>query len=419
LSQKQLIINCYKTKIDQYPTLKRDELQIILSKELEISQRTISTTISKYEKLKKNKKKIRGNINDKIDESEKSAIRRIIHSFWFENQIPTFDKIYLNVRAYKELPNFTKSTLYSLIRKHMGFERAKGTNAVVEKNDTILCRRNYLESIMKYRSEGRPIYYMDETCINIGENAGKDCFSKDLSTRPTKPNDKDKWLVVVHIGSEDGFVDNGLFCFEAKENTNDYRVEMNGNIILDWLKFIVPCLNDYAVIIMENAPYHSLKHDDVPTSATEKSIIIEWLRSKGEIIDRPMVVAQLMAMVERIKPSYDTYVVDDFLKEHNMNVLRLPPYHCELNPIKMAWSMVKNYVNINNTTYKLDDGLELIDKAVDKVNSYVWKDFINIVVEEEKKFWDMDFIMDNMLKEQQSLFITFTDETTDASEDVI
>lgn len=36
-------------------------------------------------------------------------------------------------------------------------------------------------------------------------------------------------------------------------------------------------------------------------------------------------------------------------------VLRLPLYHCELNPIELAGSSVKNHVWINNKTFKLPD----------------------------------------------------------------
>jgi len=409
------------SKIAQHPRLKKQELRNVLSKELAIAQRIVSKTIFDYEKYKRvssrSKKQIRNNISDKLYESEKCTIRRIIHSFWFEKQIPTLDKIYARINAHEELPNFNKPTLCSLLRNYMGFEFVKrtDTSAVVEKDDIILLRRNYLEAIMKYRCDGRPIYYMGETCINIGESAGKDCFSKDLSIRPTKPNGKDKWLVVVHIGNEDGFVQGGLFCFESKGNTKDYRVEMNGDIILEWLKNVMPYLKDYAVIVMDNAPYHSLKHEEVPTSATEKSVIIEWLRSKGEVIDRPMVIAQLMAIVQRIKPLCDTYVVDEFVKTYNKTVLRLPQYHREINPIDMAWSVVQNNVNMYNTTYKLNDGLQLLEEAIDKVNGKMWKHFISIVVEEEKKLWDMDFIIDKILEEEQCSVVTLTDETSNES----
>lgn len=55
-------------------------------------------------------------------------------------------------------------------------------------------------------------------------------YDKGLSTGAVNPTGKGKRLIVCHIGSEDGFVPDGLLCFEPKKNNQDYHDEMNGNI---------------------------------------------------------------------------------------------------------------------------------------------------------------------------------------------
>nr|CAH7729963.1 unnamed protein product [Callosobruchus chinensis] len=40
-------------------------------------------------------------------------------------------------------------------------------------------------------------------------------------------------------------------------------------------------------------------------------------------------------------------------REMGFTVLRLPPYHCELNSIELVWAQVKNEVERKNTTLKL------------------------------------------------------------------
>lgn len=57
-----------------------------------------------------------------------------------------------------------------------------------------------------------------------------------------------------------------------------------------------------------------------------------------------MVIAELLDIVKRIKPQYDKYLIDELAQTHNKKVLRLPPYHCELNPIELAWANVKDHV---------------------------------------------------------------------------
>lgn len=41
---------------------------------------------------------------------------------------------------------------------------------------------------------------------------------------------------------------------------------------------------------------------------------------------------------------------DEEANLHNKTVLRLPPYHCELNPIEVIWALVKTYVSEKNKT---------------------------------------------------------------------
>lgn len=64
-----------------------------------------------------------------------------------------------------------------------------------------------------------------------------------------------------------------------------------------------------------------------------------------------MVIAQLLDIVKRIRPNYDKYVIDELAETHNRKILRLPPYHCELNPIELAWASVKSHIKKNNISY--------------------------------------------------------------------
>lgn len=66
-----------------------------------------------------------------------------------------------------------------------------------------------------------------------------------------------------------------------------------------------------------------------------------------------MIILRLLEIMKRIKPQHDKYVFDKFVKNHDTEILCLPQYHWELNLIKLAWSSVKKYIKINNTTFKL------------------------------------------------------------------
>jgi len=111
---------------------------------------------------------------------------------------------------------------------------------------------------------------------------------------------------------------------------------MNGNTFFEWFCGILPLLKDNSIIVMDNAPYHSVKTEQSPTTAWKKADIIQWLESKGIKIIEPIIKFELLRKVKEIKHKYDLYVVDEEAKKQNKIVLGLPLYHCELNPIELA-----------------------------------------------------------------------------------
>ena len=49
-------------------------------------------------------------------------------------------------------------------------------------------------------------------------------------------------------------------------------------------------------------------------------------------------------------------------KEYGHEILHLPPYHCELNPIELAWAAEKSYVAGENKDMSLDSVEKLFRK---------------------------------------------------------
>ncbi|KAJ8910588.1 hypothetical protein NQ315_013557 [Exocentrus adspersus] len=214
--------------------------------------------------MEPNLKKLRLSFKEKIDELDKNAIRRKMHEFYRNKELLTLD--------------------------------------------------NVMQAVA--------LYYLDETWINAGDvpekiwmdttiKSHRDAFLRDLSTGPANPSGKGKCLIVLHIGSSAGFVPGGLLCFESKKNTADYHDEMNGNTFLDWFKRVLPTLNDNCVIVMDNAPYHSVKMEKIPNTSWRKNEIIDWLPSKGKEIDNTMVKAELLRIVAIEKEKYNKYIIDE------------------------------------------------------------------------------------------------------------
>ncbi|XP_015365184.1 PREDICTED: uncharacterized protein LOC107162689 [Diuraphis noxia] len=357
-SERLRIINMYKANLEEDPNMSMRSMRQIISKNMGISESTVHRTINVYKETSTvtspKRKRVRENVFHLYDDFSRNAVRRHVHNIWFRREIPTIDKIHKEVSDDKSLPAISRTSLFKLI-KDLDFRYCKRSrnSALTEKNEIVVWRRRHLRAIREYREQGRHIYYLDETWVNAGE-----C------------------LIVLHIGSEDGFVPGGLLCFESKKNSRDYHDEMNGQTFYDWMENILPQLRDNCVIVMDNAPYHSVKKDKSPTSSTRKADIIKWLEDKGEVVDYTMVIPELLEIVKRIKPLHNKYVIDELAKASNKTILRLPPYHCELNPIELAWSSIKNHVKMNNSTFKLPDVKNLLLEGIERVDQVMWKNFI-------------------------------------------
>lgn len=52
---------------------------------------------------------------------------------------------------------------------------------------------------------------------------------------------------------------------------------------------------------------------------------------------------------------------------------------------------------MNNTTYKLSDVKTLLMEGIERVDDTMWKNFISHTKSVENKFYEIDFIIDEML----------------------
>lgn len=160
-------------------------------------------------------------ITEKINEFDKTAIRRKVHSFYLNGKLPTIDNVLLAVNDDDDFRNMSRSSIYRVLR-NLKFVKFKTQihSILTEKRGLICWRRRYLESIRKYRSENRTIYYLDETWLNVDDVCS-------TSTVPANESIK----IILHIGREASFVPGGLLCFKLMANSSDYRNRnmMNGD----------------------------------------------------------------------------------------------------------------------------------------------------------------------------------------------
>lgn len=94
-------------------------------------------------------------------------------------------------------------------------------------------------------------------------------------------------------------------------------------------------------------------------------------------------------------------------------VLRLPPYHCELNPIELVWAQVKGHVAANNKSFKMAQLKELLTTALGEVSSEKWQRCVKHVEENiEPKMWNIDLFTEQAV---ESLIVSLSEDGRSSS----
>lgn len=426
--QKVLVIKLYRAKKAGRPKILYKQMIAELMAETGIGKTSIQKMISEYNRNKTvsspNTTKARPKLVEKFDERDLNAIRRRVHRFWRDREPPTMDKVLRAVTEDRALPTVKRTSMYRLL-KDLNFEftrrkRSNGGVVLTERDDVVAWRRRYLRSVRSCRADGRPVYYVAEArCAGGGGGCER------------------LGLAAVHIGSRDGFVDGGLLCVESSSSSEAAARRKNGPSgatgssgagdpavdgagFLKWFEAVLPRLPDRAVVVMDSAAYNSARVDTVPDASWKKTNVIKWLHEKRVPVDDTYVRPELFDLVRRTAADGGggggRYVVDEAARAANKTVLRLPPYHGELNAMELAWSAVlAGGPGHRDRDRGLHVTRSLLAEAVDAVTEEQWRRFDEQTVDEEDRLWELDRLVDDFLENDDCATCIFTFDTDESS----
>ena len=93
---------------------------------------------------------------------------------------------------------------------------------------------------------------------------------------------------------------------------------MNEDILKNWFKSI-EFLPENSVIVMDNAPYRSVKLSRFPNTSWQKCEIVNWLRENKINFDNNFVKAELLRLANTVKndtnTSFNKYIIDERRRE--------------------------------------------------------------------------------------------------------
>lgn len=252
-----------------------------------------------------------------------------------------------------------------------------------------------------------------------------------------KPIGKGGRAIVIGIGSrETGVVGELLEIFKGKKSktTDDYHKEMNATLFEEWLDKVVDWIkvkypNQKHAIVMDNASYHSRLTGDSTTPKTKnrKAEIVDYMRINKIVppqllpgyktpeeaqalltecikknvpftykppeykeSDGPLPTVEeynkltKAVLLECIPPKEKIYVTDEMCKAKGVTVVRLPPYHCEFNPIELVWASAKAGVAKRNVQYNLVKAMDIMREECTKIGAAQWLKLEQHAMKEEE-----------------------------------
>lgn len=194
-----------------------------------------------------------------------------------------------------------------------------------------------------------------------------------------------KRYIILHAGTREGFVEGAGLIFATSNKSADYHDNMNATLFEKWFEeSLLKALEEPALIILDNASYHSRIVDKSPTGSSTKQEIVDWLTSKNIEFLPQLIKSELLDLVKIHAKPGKTYVVDTLASKYGHKVLRLPPYHCQYNAIEMVWGISKNYY----------DNHIVLTECRDEEVLQTWKDALNLVT---PKMWENCIIKTNQI----------------------
>ena len=202
-------------------------------------------------------------------------------------------------------------------------------------------------------------------------------------------------------------MDNALLMFKSGRKTGDYHHEMNSQYFEKWAKEkLIPNLSPRSVIVVDNARYHNVEINRAPTSNTPIAEMKWWLAEKNISYPTSALKPDLYNIIKKHKPEEKQFRLDALFSAAGHSVLRLPPYHPDLNPIEMIWGTVKSWVGQKNVTFKLEDAMHLAEEKFSAISKEDWIPYCDKVKQREEEYFatelDIDARTDSIIISEDS-----------------
>ena len=302
--------------------------------------------------------------SEEFDEEDLTQLRRIIYSLHGQMKHPKSRHIIEQFRGKRRTPDWTVNCkTLSRVIKSIGFRYGKtkfGKPAIAESPRIRELRDQFLTKYFWYVENGYNMYFEDESWIHTSDIKSGYSWSDGSPEciHPCFEPTKGPLLIIAHVGSKDGFVKgpNGedlSFVMNTHKPDPGYKKNMNAENFEHWMiNIILPRVPRKSVLVMDNCSYHKRIPNKKPTSRHNKAGLINYIIDNdfGNLLPEflmSLTKLQLLQIIDSINIPQNIALYQPF-KDKGVELLFLPPYHSEFNPVELVWSQVKPRVKQHN-----------------------------------------------------------------------
>ena len=132
-------------------------------------------------------------------------------------------------------------------------------------------------------------------------------------------------------------------------------------------------------------------------SKWRKAQFQSWL-TENKIPFKPDVLrSKLWTLCQKYRTDKTSKVIDNTAKKYGHEMIRLPPYHFDLNTIGLIWADKKNYVARENREMTLKSVQALFRERRSQITAEKCKKCIEHVKKVELSYWKTDRIIDQKM----------------------
>ena len=386
------------------------------AKAVGLCRQVVSKIVARGPKTPKKK----GNKNPKfgkIDDFTCDVVRREVYTFFKKGHSPTVAEVLSEVKRVCHFPYEATNMRGIIKRLGFHFRTLNKRRVIMESSRIVAWRYKYLNRLNQLRSAGYRIIFLDETWYDTHDVVKKGWDDGSCCCCLQSPVSRAKRIMILHAGSTEGWVTNCLYLSSKniRDSLADSHDEMNADIFERWFEnSLLPNIRDKkCAIVVDNASYHSRLKVKIPTMSSKKDDIIRFMSEHNLDIPNPVPIKAVMLEIVKAANIEKKIVIDEMAENDGHEVLRLPPYHCNLNPIELIWASLKRAARKKNVTPPISDSVcKILRECVKDIDENLWGKCVQKTTKIEKHY-----VLQDTLNENSRFIINVGGSDSDSEDD--